>query len=85
MISHYAGAPQYGMEYRSYYMAREWVGMGHRVTVVGASFSHLRKTQPPVGRECLEGIDYWWLPTVEYEGNGWKRVLSMFQFCHQVY
>ena len=57
MISHYAGAPQYGMEYRSYYMAREWVRMGHQVTVVGASFSHLRKSQPPVGRECLGGLN----------------------------
>ena len=54
MISHYAGAPQYGMEFRSYYMAREWVKMGHRVMVVGASFSHLRGKQPTVGEEVLE-------------------------------
>ena len=33
MISHYAGAPQYGMEFRSYYMAREWVKMGYNVRV----------------------------------------------------
>ena len=85
MISHYAGAPQYGMEFRSYYMAREWVRMGHRVTIVGAAFSHLRKVQPPVGHETLEGINYLWLPTTHYEGNGIKRVLSMFQFCLQVY
>ena len=85
MISHYAGAPQYGMEFRSYYMAREWVRMGHRVTVVGAAFSHLRKVQPPVGHETLEGINYLWLPTTHYEGNGIKRVLTMFQFCSQVY
>ena len=85
MISHYAGAPQYGMEFRSYYMAREWVRMGHRVTVVGAAFSHLRKVQPPVGHETLEGINYLWLPTTHYEGNGIKRVLTMFQFCRQVY
>ena len=85
MISHYAGAPQYGMEFRSYYMAREWVRMGHRVTVVGAAFSHLRKVQPPVGHETLEGINYLWLPTTHYEGNGIKRVLTMFQFCSPVY
>lgn len=85
MISHYAGAPQYGMEYRSYYMAREWVRMGHRVTVVGASFSHLRKVQPRAGRETLEGIDYLWLPTSQYEGNGMQRVKTMFQFVGQVY
>lgn len=85
MISHYAGAPQYGMEFRSYYMAREWVRMGHQVTVVGAAFSHLRKNQPPLGREVIEGINYLWLPTSEYEGNGMKRVLTMFQFCREVY
>ena len=85
MISHYAGAPQYGMEFRSYYMAREWVRMGHQVTVVGAAFSHLRKNQPSVGRETLEGINYLWLPTSEYEGNSMKRVLTMFQFCWEVY
>ena len=85
MISHYAGTPQYGMEFRSYYMAREWVRMGHNVMVVGASFSHLRKVQPSVEQENLEGINYWWLPTGEYEGNGLKRVLTMFQFCRQVY
>lgn len=50
MLSHYAGAPQYGMEYRSYYMAREWVKAGHSVMIAGASFSHLRKQQPPPGK-----------------------------------
>ena len=85
MISHYAGAPQYGMEFRSYYMAREWVRMGHNVTIVGASFSHLRKVQPPVSQETLEGINYLWFPTSQYEGNGVKRVKTMFQFVMQVY
>lgn len=85
LISHYAGAPQYGMEYRSYYMAREWVRMGHRVLVVGANYSHLRREQPSVGRETLEGVDYWWLPTCRYEGNGAARVRSMVQFVWQVY
>ncbi|MBR3783807.1 MAG: glycosyltransferase family 4 protein [Bacteroidales bacterium] len=85
MISHYAGAPQYGMEFRSYYMAREWVRMGHQVMIVGASYSHLRKQQPHTGHEILEGINYLWLPTSEYEGNGARRVLTMFQFCCQVY
>ena len=85
MISHYAGAPQYGMEFRSYYMALEWVKMGHRVMVVGASFSHLRGKQPTVGEEVLEGISYRWLPTRSYEGNGMARVVSMFQFVGQVY
>lgn len=85
MISHYAGAPQYGMEFRSFYMAREWIKKGHKVMIVGAVFSHLRKHQPTVGHENLEGIDYLWLPTRQYQGNGATRVITMFQFVHQVY
>lgn len=85
MISHYAGAPQYGMEYRSYYMGREWARMGHQVTIVGATFSHLRHHQPAAGCENIDGINYIWLPTRQYEGNGLGRVLSMFEFVAQVY
>ena len=81
MISHYAGAPKYGMEFRAYYMGREWVKMGHKVMIVGATFSHLRKQQPPASEETLDGIDYLWLPTTTYDGNGLKRALSMVQFA----
>lgn len=85
MLSHYAGAPQYGMEFRSFYMAREWVKMGHKVTIIGASFSHLRKEQPAPGKEQIEGIDYVWLETRTYEGSGAGRVITMFQFVAQCY
>ncbi len=85
MLSHYAGAPQYGMEYRSYYMAREWVKAGHSVMIAGASFSHLRKQQPPLGRENIDGIGYVWLKTRSYEGNGIARVLTMVQFVLECY
>lgn len=85
MISHYAGTPQYGMEFRSYYMAREWVNMGHRVMIVGSAYSHLRKQQPTPGKETIDGIEYMWLPSRSYEGNGAGRALSMFQFVWHVY
>lgn len=80
LINHYAGAPQYGMEYRPFYMAREWVRMGHNVTIVGADFSHLRSKQPNAGHECIDGINYVWLNTPKYKGNGVGRVLNMLSF-----
>ena len=34
LINHYAGTPELGMEYRPYYLAREWVRQGHQVHIV---------------------------------------------------
>lgn len=45
-INHYAGSPQHGMEFRPYYLAREWVRAGHAVHVLAASYSHVRARQP---------------------------------------
>lgn len=83
-INHYAGSPNYGMEYRPYYLGREWVKLGHQVTVVAASRSHLRRAQPAVNgattEEQIEGIRYLWLKTPPYQGNGLRRVLNMLTF-----
>lgn len=71
-IEHYVGSPSYGMEFRPYYLAREWVKQGHSVYVLGASFSHLRQLQPKVEKdfqeEVIDGITYVWFKTPEYGG-----------------
>jgi glycosyltransferase involved in cell wall biosynthesis len=89
LINHYAGTLSLGMEYRPYYLAREWVRAGHRVQVVAASFSHVRRTQPPVGADALdethEGIAYRWLPTPRYAGNGARRAWNIWQFLRQLW
>ena len=53
-INHYAGSPQHGMEYRPYYLAREWVRAGHAVRMLAADFSHVRATQPDLA--ALRGV-----------------------------
>ena len=84
LINHYAGSPQYGMEYRPYYLAREWIKEGHTVTIVSASFSHLRSKQPIVNRniskELIDDIQYIWIKTPGYRGNGIGRVWNMLTF-----
>jgi glycosyltransferase involved in cell wall biosynthesis len=85
LLNHYAGTPALGMEYRPYYLAREWVRMGHRVRVVGATVSHVRARQPEPGDETVDGIEYRWLPTPAYAGNGWGRMKNILSFLSQLW
>lgn len=89
LINHYAGSPEHGMEFRPWYLARQWVDMGHHVTIVAASYSHLRSQQQQTNGSCTietrAGIRYCWLKTPKYQGNGIGRVLNMASFIAQLY
>jgi glycosyltransferase involved in cell wall biosynthesis len=88
IINHYAGSPILGMEYRPYYLGKEFVKMGHNVTIVGASFSHLRSIQPKVKNdfteEKVDGIQYVWLKTPAYKGS-LKRIINILFFIFKLY
>lgn len=90
LINHYAGSPYHGMEFRPYYLAREWVRMGHNVRILAGSYSHIRARQPQgsSGRcwtEVVDGITYCWYRTPAYQGNGIGRVRSMVAFIAHVW
>lgn len=87
-INHYAGSPRHGMEFRPYYLAREWTQAGHEVNMLAADASHLRQAHPQLdGKyrdEDIDGIRYTWCKTRPYEGNGIGRVLNIFSFLARV-
>ena len=91
LINHYAGSPRDGMEYRPYYLSREWVRAGHRVQIVAAAYSHVRNRQPamPVGGQALDelidGIAYRWLPAPRYVGNGVGRVRNIWALLSRLW
>ena len=89
LINHYAGSPAYGMEFRPYYLAREWLKRNHQVTIVAASFSHLRNKAPQmagtVTDEIIDGIRYLWIKTPTYESNSVGRALNMLAFTSRLY
>jgi len=89
LVNHYAGSKRDGMEYRPYYLAREWVRAGHRVQIVAASYSHVRTRQPLVSGDALDevidGIAYRWLPTPAYVGNGIGRVKNIWAFLSRLW
>ena len=89
LINHYAGSPEMGMEFRPYYFAKEWVKKGHRVDIFVASYSHLRRVNPKAQHdfqeEIIDGIHYHWIKTIQYEGNGAKRAITMAQFVGKLW
>ncbi len=89
LLDHYAGSPEMGMEFRPYYMAREWIKMGHEVRIVAGDFSHLRLKNVGIERDFTEteidGITYTWIKTGEYEGNGLLRALTMFRYTRKLW
>lgn len=88
-VNHYAGSLRHGMEYRPFYLAREWVRLGHRVRIVAASRSHLRTSEPdcdrPLRHERIDGIEYAWVRTPGYHGNGPGRIRNMLAFLGGLY
>ena len=89
LLNHYAGSPEMGMEFRPYYLAREWIKMGHHVKIVAGDYSHLRvknrKIEKDFQKEIIDGIDYYWIRTGDYEGNGAKRALTMLRFVGKLW
>jgi glycosyltransferase involved in cell wall biosynthesis len=89
-INHYAGSLAHGMEYRPYYLSREWVRLGHQVTIIASNYSHIRTQNISIPdkkkylHEQIDGIDYIWCKTPPYPENGIKRVINIFTFLHRV-
>ena len=88
IINHYAGSPTLGMEFRPYYLAREWIKLGHSVIILAADYSHLRKKQPSINKdlqiENIDGIIYVWLKTPKYKSANFKRVLNISVFISKL-
>lgn len=89
LINHYAGSLSHGMEFRPYYLAREWIREGHRVRVVAGSYAHVRTRQPADelsnSIEVIDGIEYQWLSTPAYSGNSAARAVNIFTFAGKLF
>jgi glycosyltransferase involved in cell wall biosynthesis len=83
-LNHYAGSPAMGMTYRPWYLSRELDARGHHCAIVAGTYSHLRQHNPESAHGArhttVEGIDWYWIPTGKYRGNGARRMLSMLEF-----
>jgi len=85
-LNHYAGSPVMGMQYRTYSFSRELNARGHHCAIVAGTYSHVRQRNPDrasfeVRHTSVEGVDWYWIPTGKYRGNGVRRVVSMLEFA----
>ncbi len=76
-----------GMEYRPYYLAKEWINLGHNVTILLANNSHIRQYNPKLKsnfeEQIIDGIKYAWVKTPSYKGNGFGRIKNIFAFVYK--
>ena len=84
-INDYAGTPYIGMEYRHYYLGKELVKLGHKVTVISSAYSHLFKHLPKKSKENIDGIEYHWLRTLHYtNAHDKRRAIKWFLFSFKL-
>ncbi|NMB92374.1 MAG: glycosyltransferase family 4 protein [Parcubacteria group bacterium] len=86
IINEYAGSPYHGMEFRHYYLGKEFIKLGYNVTIISSRYSHLFKNLPLKGKEIIDGIKYIWLKTINYgNAHNKKRVLKWFIFMFKCF
>lgn len=79
-VAHYAGGPGIGRHNRGWQLARQWQKLGIRPTVLLASNHHLLDAPQEPGSREIAGVDYAFIRTSPYTGNGLKRFLGMLGF-----
>lgn len=85
IINQYTGSSHHGMNYRSYYLAKELVEQNNNVTIFTGSYSHLftnlPKTKGLFTSEKIDGIDYIWVKTPKYTSSkSIGRIFNMLMF-----
>lgn len=71
VLAHFAGSPHHGMVYGHYFLARQWLKLGHEVTIVASGYVHTRHSNPSLDsgiytEQHIDGIRYLWLKTPKY-------------------
>ena len=85
IINQYCGSIFHGMNFRSWYFAKELKKKGHSPHIISASFSHLLFKFPATNGkftfESVEDIPFTWVKVAKYSGSqSIGRVLVMIQF-----
>jgi hypothetical protein len=87
-INHYAGSQIDPEEWRPYYLSKGFIVNGCSASVICASYHHLQKNtfdqSEYIYQKKVDEINFRWLRTPNYTGNGISRIKNMLSFGWQV-
>jgi glycosyltransferase involved in cell wall biosynthesis len=90
IVCQYAGSKYHGMNYRPYYLAREFTKSGYNVCIISGSYSHTF-TEIPESKglftfEKIDEITYVWVRLLKYtQSKSAGRVLNMLLFTCKLF
>ncbi len=91
IVNQYAYAPFHHGGTRHYMLARELLSLGHQVRIISTSFFHKSQEETrlepgePYRLEMIDGVEFLWLRTPPYRGNGLGRIRNMLSYAWQVW
>ena len=89
IFNHYSLTPEMGGGTRHYDFAKELVSRGHKVSIVASSFHYSFYKEMKVYSkssylyEEIDGIEFIWIKTRPYRGNGINRVINMLDYMRK--
>jgi glycosyltransferase involved in cell wall biosynthesis len=90
IFNHHALTPDMSGGTRHYDFAKSLVNRGHHVTIVASSFHYAKCKEVKTYdnkeyiQETIDGIDFIWIKTPPYFGNGIARVRNMLSYTYKV-
>lgn len=90
IFNHHALTPDMSGGTRHYDFAKELIKRGHSVTIVASSFHYSKYKEMKDYKdkdylcEKIDGIDFIWIKTPAYFGNGISRVKNMISYTYKV-
>jgi glycosyltransferase involved in cell wall biosynthesis len=79
------------MTFRHYYLAKEFIKLGHETTIATGAYSHFLKKFPSMENktykeEDIDGINYIWIKVIKYKQSfDKKRVYKWFEFMLKIF
>ena len=90
IINHYAGTPENGMTFRSYYLACALKKYKVQTTIFSSSYSHVMHNPPvvksPFAEQDIDGVKYIWVKNFSYGvSKSFGRLWNMIYFCLKLF